>query len=1035
MNIEIISASAGSGKTYKLAELLEAEVGKDGGVRPDAILATTFTKKAAAELQERVRTKLLTAGLTVEAQQLSASRIGTVNSVCGQLLSDFAFELGISPAQKVIEEEAVSAVISRSMARVIDRGTQQELKRLGRVFVDTDTHEIIEQIIAKARANGLYGKDLLSCGQRSAAGFKELFGPVADNGKELDENLVAGLDSFLQQVDPEVDSTNDTNKALDHARRLKGRLAHQGSIPWSEWHRLAVLKTGAKSRQAAEDLHVIAGCHDIHPQLQKDADRLITLVFELAAKVLDSYQEYKREWGVVDFVDQEVLTLELLAMEHVRELLSENLDLVLVDEFQDTSPIQLAIFLKLASLAKKSVWVGDQKQAIYGFRDADPALMDAAITGILKGDEPETLRFSWRSRPELVRSTSDIFVKAFASQGLPAKRVHLEPALAVVEKQPEGLGPVYEYWQLESTNKDKDALALAASVKEFLDDPDNTIIDQKTDKKRRARGGDVAILCRENDICVQVVEALEKQGIQAALPRPGLLKSPEAILVMAGIRLIIDPKDSLARAEISRLLDNPTDHNQWLYKALSKPYGQGFDLELFDRLAEARQNLSLAGPLQVLDAAMSVISVREHCLAWGDSKSRLANLDSLRALCVSYVDHCQGEGRGASPAGMLIHLEKLENDTRAVVRDDETVHVLTWHKAKGLEWPVTVLYQLDKVFPALPLGVSVIGESDFQLEDPLADRWLRYWPNPYGNFKTGAPFHERLTASPAALAKAEQEGRQDLRLLYVGWTRARDKVVLAGRAGSLQKGILRLLMDNQNNHLLENPEDGNAVWAGREIDIVMRSNKPADPLEKTIQPSTGYLQGTPKEYPPAFLAASSIVGVGIIGEIEDLGERLPLSGQPDVRMLGEAIHTFLGADNVGYDKLRRLTMAEDVLKRWFVAKSLDAQSLLIASDRLHSWVTQKWPSAIWHREYPIALRQENGTIINGFIDLLLEIPEGYLIVDHKSFAGNAQEAQKKAASFAGQLGVYAEAVAMATGRNVTGTWIHLPVIGASMNVQ
>jgi len=128
-------------------------------------------------------------------------------------------------------------------------------------------------------------------------------------------------------------------------------------------------------------------------------------------------------------------------------------------------------------------------------------------------------------------------------------------------------------------------------------------------------------------------------------------------------------------------------------------------------------------------------------------------------------------------------------------------------------------------------------------------------------------------------------------------------------------------------------------------------------------------------------------------------------------------------------------MAEDVLKRWSVDRSLDAQSLLIASDRLHNWVTQKWPGAIWHREYPIALRQKNGTIINGFIDLLLEIPEGYLIIDHKSFAGNAQEAQKKAASFAGQLGCYAEATKRATGRQVKTTWIHLPLIGQLMRIQ
>ncbi|MCP3955872.1 MAG: UvrD-helicase domain-containing protein, partial [Desulfobacterales bacterium] len=116
MKIQIISASAGSGKTYRLSELLE-QVVRNNEVRPDAILATTFTKKAAAELQERVRTRLLAAGLTAQAQQLSISRIGTVNAVCGGLLTDFAFDLGISPGQKVLEEEAVSGVIGRAMSR------------------------------------------------------------------------------------------------------------------------------------------------------------------------------------------------------------------------------------------------------------------------------------------------------------------------------------------------------------------------------------------------------------------------------------------------------------------------------------------------------------------------------------------------------------------------------------------------------------------------------------------------------------------------------------------------------------------------------------------------------------------------------------------------------------------------------------------------------------------------------------------------------------------------------------------------------
>ena len=91
-------------QTYRLTQLLEEGVVK-GSVRPQAVLATTFTNKSAAELQERVRVRLLEAGRTVEAQQLTAARIGTVNAVCGRLVADYAFELGLSPELRVLDEE------------------------------------------------------------------------------------------------------------------------------------------------------------------------------------------------------------------------------------------------------------------------------------------------------------------------------------------------------------------------------------------------------------------------------------------------------------------------------------------------------------------------------------------------------------------------------------------------------------------------------------------------------------------------------------------------------------------------------------------------------------------------------------------------------------------------------------------------------------------------------------------------------------------------------------------------------------------
>ena len=1032
--IQIISASAGSGKTFRLSELLEEEV-RSGNVRPDAILATTFTKKAAAELQERVRTRLLGAGLATQAQQLAASRIGTVNSVCGGLLSDFAFDLGISPQQKVIEEEVIADIINRAMARVITKKTSKEIWWLEQRFPGTDVSKVVAEIIAKARANRLSPAELKQCGERSIREFVTLFGDPAQSGSDLNQELRQGLTDFLGSIDPEYDGTKATKGALAKAGKLKNKLRFQKNLPWCDWLSLAKIKTGAKSRDTAEILTAIADQHDSHPGLRKEVSQLITLAFALAAQTMAAYQDYKDERGVLDFTDQEARTLDLLEMAGPAEILAERLDLILVDEFQDTSPIQLAIFLKLAALAKKSVWVGDQKQSIYGFRDADPTLMDAAIQGILAGEEPETLPNSWRSRPEFVRSTSDIFVLAFQGHNFPEQRVRLEPADLVIKNEPAGLNPIYEQWLLDSTNQDNDALALARAVADFLADA-TMIRDPHTGKKRQARGGDIAILCRAGKVCVKVAEALEQQGVEAALPRAGLLDQPEIIVTLAAVRLLIDSRDSLARAELARLLGDPSDHDAFLQKALSERFAQGFKLNVFTELDKVRERLNMVGPLEVLDLAMETTGVRTLCQAWGDGVNRLANLDSLRAYGVQYLSGRIDASQGVSPAGMLAWYEEQEEVKRGVVRGEDTVQVLTWHKAKGLEWPITVLFQLDKVYPALPFGVGGVSDQEFDLVDPLVDRWLRYFPdpyldpsNPFAKVSSGAPFHDRLQDIQVTLDHQEKAKRQELRLLYVGWTRARDKVVLAGRKGYLQKGILKLLVDENGNSLLAKPENGKAIWAGREVEITCRTASPAEPVARIINPGSSYLENGSKDYPPAFISASSVQQTGQVAEIIDLGERLPLVGKPDMQLLGEAIHTFLGADDPAQDQSKRFRLAAAVLGRWQMANSMKAEDLVAASDRLFGWINKKWPNATWHREYPVALRQDNGTIISGFIDLLLETQEGYVIIDHKSFPGNKEEAMKKAASFAGQLGVYAQGVGAATAKKVLGNYIHFPISG------
>ena len=162
-NIEIISASAGSGKTHELTRILVEEVVKKKTVRPDAILATTFTKKAASELKERIFQDLLAEGRPREAQRLGASRIGTVNSVCGRIISDFAFDRGLSPDLRVLDEDQAKLALRRSLSSVITPKQEADLSDIGKRMGELEWLDAVGKIIDFARNNRLDAGDLEEC--------------------------------------------------------------------------------------------------------------------------------------------------------------------------------------------------------------------------------------------------------------------------------------------------------------------------------------------------------------------------------------------------------------------------------------------------------------------------------------------------------------------------------------------------------------------------------------------------------------------------------------------------------------------------------------------------------------------------------------------------------------------------------------------------------------------------------------------------------------------------------------------------------
>jgi ATP-dependent exoDNAse (exonuclease V) beta subunit len=1051
--IEIISASAGSGKTTRIAKSLADGVDQKL-VQSDSVLATTFTVKASAELAERVRGRLLSSGKTAEAHGLSAARIGTVNSICQRLVAEFAFLIGLSPVLSVLDEETADVAFRRSLAEVLSESEEDELsfltERLGEGF---DWQQAVGQMVRLARYNNIPATDLAKCSRRSEEEFLKLFGEASGlSTHQLEKDLLDALTAFPDEVDS-ADETGITKDAIQRVENDLRRLRQEHFLAWSEWGGLAKLAVGKKSEKAARIVSTAAAAQDTHPQLHRDVRRAIQLVFGLAERSMMAYEDHKKDIGALDFTDQECYALKLLDIKEVQDFISEKLDLLLVDEFQDTSPIQLAVFLRLARLATRSVWVGDQKQSIYGFRGTDPVLMDAAISEITASGSVDTLGTSYRSRPGLVELTSSLFAPAFAGWGIPEDRVRLKPHLA---KDPPGLGPFLQYWKLASSKYEEAAGAAASAIQEFLADNKEKIRDPASRDVRSVRPGDIAILCRKNDTCEAIAKALENQGIRATLPRKKLMRTPEARLVMAGLRIWVDPRDTLAKAEVARLVEHAKSPDAWFEVVLKNKENDFKTLDAgigVKQILEASQNERHLGALAVWDRVVEILEMRNLCHRWGDTVHRLSNLEALRALAAKYLESERTQDESRTSAGLVRHLAKLakaKQDSQGVALDENSVVVSTWHSAKGLEWPVVVLFELpEKERHNLSLGVQVANENPkVDLSQPLQGRWIRYWPNPYWLLQTGLPFHERLSKREEDLAAKQSENSEALRLLYVRWTRARDILAIATMKGKFNKCGLSLL-DVDGAHPLEEPKQGVAHWGGQEVKVKIREAAPKPALNNAVNAVSDYMPSGPQTFAPAFIRpsvdAEAIMDSGneryLTGsEISQhilsadrrlirIGKRIIVLGKEGWDILGSAIHAFLRADRESLSPEQRLDLAESILIRFGVAERLAPPRLLQSSLDLHAWANSNWPGAKWHREWPISHSLDSGSIVRGSADLVLETSNGFLVIDHKSFPGSDTEGVERALTFVDQLRMYGEAISAATNRKKLGSYVHLPLLG------
>lgn len=1055
--VRVVTASAGTGKTHRLVTEVHDAVAH--GTQAGSILATTFTKRAAAELVSRARGLLVEDGRLHDAEQLLAGRFGTVNSVFGALLREFAFEGGRSPVTEVIPEQRATLLFRMAADKPIgvhaDR-LQLVAERLGYAGQGrrgTSWPDLALQLVGLARANGIAAEKLGDSRDRSWAALRPLFessrqGETADG---LDKALVEAVASAIKAIGG-GDGTKVTNEALAELRQVAQALEVGRPLPWQQWAKLSKIKAGKASNQALDDVREAAASHARHPRLLDDVETMIRGVFDCAAEALDAFHAFKSARGLVDFADQEAEALRLLDDPQVLRILAQRLELALVDEFQDTSPIQLALFLRLAHVVKRSLWVGDPKQSIYGFRGADPELMSAVAARIAaaSGGVGETLSTSYRSRPGLISLFNALFVPAFLPQGIPREQ---SECTGIHRSDAKGQSVPLSVWQVGGSNKAKRAAALASGVRRMIDEPGAwTVVPKGEAEARGVRGGDVAILCRTGDTCTEVAAALEAAGLEVALGRDGLLNSAECALALAALRWLADRSDTLALAEIAHLTHQPQEDSQpaWFATVLSDANGlaQLRTGEVPAGLEKIRPDLLSMTPSETLDAAVAAAGIAGRIASWGAAAQRHANLDALRAIARDYEEDRRQSRRPATAGGLIAWL--ADSGAEKPAADDErAIVVSTYHGAKGLEWPVTILYQLDATGrPRLFDQVVAEGApGGVNLEDPLGGRWLRMWPWPYGEQKKDVGLDVRALQSEVGQAAVRRDAEEAVRLLYVAMTRARDYLVLAvdhprnePKAAALdglrdEEGEPLLILPGADGEPLKVAGTGHACRTWMLGETADAGAVPARPRTYDFIAASGEKAAVhlPYRFRPSDSGAVAD-GTAKISERISLGPRLALTGSPDMAALGDAVHGFLAADSSKRQSDARLAMAERLMVRWGVGGSLSPADVVTAADRLATFVAQRWPGIQVRTEWPISGRVGLQRV-QGRIDLLIEAPEGLVIIDHKTYPGRPDTWEARVASYAGQLDIYGKLCASATGRPVAGLYVHLPVAGAMLRVD
>ena len=829
-----LSAGAGCGKTFVLTERYLSHLAPDenapqGGDGESAsqrlaqLVAITFTDRAAREMRDRIRQKCRQRSVSAKDEPVAAywmevlrdlesARVSTIHAFCGSLLRAHAVEAGLDPHFRTLQQNESATLLTETI--------DDELRRLLAerdpaaidlaVLLGLDSlKEMVQQLVYQRVQAGFQEwrqrsvEQVLNCWEEH---FRQKFLP------ELTAHFAA--DPAVQRLIETLRENTPDNKVMQGRRAVLLELLPKLATTKNPARDLGTVREEAKvqgggSKKVWANDDVYNSVKDDCQRLRGNIDKIKHLfafsreeaapaaaaglqLLQIACQVVQTYQQRKREAGGLDFDDLLILARDLLTApqnESLRKAVAGQIDALLVDEFQDTDPLQVDLVRALCGdrlTTGKLFFVGDFKQSIYRFRRADPGVFRSLREQLPpQGRLPLTRNF--RSQKAILDFVNALFCETFTPyEPLVPHRPQIAPTPAV-----EFLwASMEEPKESVEVRRQREAQWIARRLRGLLDEAPQIIWDEaagagEEPRTRRLRAGDVAILFRALTDVQYYEAALQEQDIEYYLVGGHAFYAQQEIFDLLNLlRCLESPADLVSltgvlRSPFFNLSDETllwlAQHDNGLREGLlCGELPEELDDQQRDRVRLAAETIS---ELRGLKDRVPIARLIEEALArTGYDAALLADFLGERKL--ANLRKLIDQARSFDQSGLFVLSDYITELSEFVARQpkeplaatqpetENVVRLMTIHQSKGLEFPLVVVPDLER-----GSGSSSSGAAFDASLGPLVRS------SDWSKALTGVSMYSQQ--------ETHEDEEERLRLLYVAATRAADYLLLSSEVKEL----------------------------------------------------------------------------------------------------------------------------------------------------------------------------------------------------------------------------------------------------------